>query len=66
VSAMKEAQTQTLFGLPVVVTDAVAPGTALVGSFPPPERDNMTIQEYAEQCAKYWYKLRIEDEARNN
>lgn len=50
----------------MVVTDTVTPGTALVGSFPKPERDDMTIREYAEQCAKYWYKLRVEDEARKN
>lgn len=57
---------QTLWGLPVVVTDSVPEGTALVGSFPEPERPDMTIEEYAEQCAKYWYKLRIQHEASQN
>lgn len=57
---------QTLFGLPVVVSDEITPGTALVGSFPTPERESMTVEEYAEQCARYWYKLRVEHEAANN
>lgn len=56
-----EQELQTIFGLPVVVTDAVPPGTALVGSYPKPERDNMTLEEYAQQCARYFTKIKIED-----
>ena len=63
---MKTEQMTSLWGFPVVVTDTVSEGTALVGSFPEPERANMTVKEYAEQCTKYWYKLRIQHDAQNN
>lgn len=57
---------QTIFGLPVVATDAVAEGEILCGSFPQPERDNMTLEEYAAQCAKYFTKIKLTDgEIRN-
>ena len=46
----------------MVVTDAVSPGTALIGGYPKPERDNMTLEEYARQCAKHFAVLRLEPE----
>jgi hypothetical protein len=60
---MKPETNQTIFGLPVVVTDAVPPETALIGQYPKPERDNMTLDEYAQQCAKYFAVLKMEPEA---
>lgn len=56
-----EQELQTIFGLPVVVTDAVPPRTALFGSYPKPERDNMTLEEYAAQCAKHFTKIKLSD-----
>lgn len=53
---------QPIFGLPVVVTDAVPSGTALIGSYPAPERDNMTLEEYAQQCAKHFAVLKLEQD----
>lgn len=49
----------SIFGFPVVETDAVAEGEVLFGSFPPPERDNMTLKEYAEQSAKHFTKIKL-------
>lgn len=59
---MEPDPTQAIFGLPVVITDAVPRGTVMIGSYPKPERDNMTLEEYAQQCAKRFAVLRIEDQ----
>lgn len=54
---------QTIFGLPVVVTESVAEGEILLGSMPIPEHDNMTLDEYAAQCAKSFIKVKLSDDA---
>ena len=57
---MNTDQPDTIWGFPVVVTDTLPKGTALVGSFPEPERPDMTLEEYAAQCAKHFAKIKYD------
>lgn len=59
---MSETKRQEVFGLPIEITDAIGPGTAIVGYYPKPERPNMSIDEYAAQCARHFTKMRLEPE----
>jgi hypothetical protein len=45
-------------GFPVHITDALEQDEILLGSYPKPERPNMTPSEYVEQCARYFVKLK--------
>lgn len=55
---------QTLFGLPIVINENMHADQheILVGSFPRPERADMTLDEYAAQCARYFTKIRLDTE----
>lgn len=63
---MKEADTKeqpkSIFGIPVVIGNWFAPNQIWFGSWPKPERDPMTIEEYAEQCAPYWVRADLDKE----